>query len=480
MRDNTAAVQDGFGRAFWTIKTKVIIDMKPRAEKNKVKDTMFSNRQLQALILPLVVEQVLAITVGMVDTMMISYAGEAAISGVSLVDMINTVIINIFAAVAAGGSVVISQYIGKKKKEQACTCADQLIMITSLISVGIVAVTLLCRRPLLSVLFGSIEADVMENALVYLIISAYSYPFLAVFNSCAAVMRAIGNSRLPMYVSAGMNVMNGIGNAILIFGFSMGVAGAAWSTFASRAMAAVVMFAILTSHKYAVYLTPKRIFTWDGSLVKKILYIAVPSGVENGIFQFGRVVVVSIISAFGTVQIAANAVANNLDSMGCIAGQAMNLAMITVVGQCIGAGDNEQAVSYVKKLLKITYLLTWGVNIVLLSTLPWILNIYTLSEEARRLAMILIFIHNGFAMLLWPLSFTLSHALRAAGDVKYTMVVAVFSMCAFRIFFSVILGVYLGWGAIGVWAAMVMDWIFRVTLFVTRFVRGKWKGKSVV
>ena len=449
-------------------------------KKEKSEYTMFSNRALAALIFPLVVEQVLAITVGMVDTMMISYAGEAAISGVSLVDMINTVIINIFAAVAAGGSVVISQYIGKKKKEQACSAADQLIMITVLISLGLTLLTLSGRRPLLAALFGSIEADVMENALIYLVISAYSYPFLAVFNSCAAVLRSIGNSRLPMYVSVGMNVMNAIGNAILIFGFSMGVAGAAWSTFASRATAAVVMFFILLNHKYEVHLTPRQIFTWQDSLIRKILYSAVPSGVENGIFQFGRVIVVSIIAVFGTVQIAANAVANNLDAMGCIAGQAMNLAMITVVGQCIGAGDEKQAAYYIKKLLKITYFFTWGVNSVILAALPWILKIYTLSDEARSLAFLLIVIHNGFAMLLWPTSFTLSHALRATGDVKYTMAVSVFSMCAFRICFSGILGVYLGLGAVGVWIAMVMDWVFRVTLFVTRFVKGKWKGKSVV
>lgn len=455
--------------------------MKTKAAGEKAyRGTLFSNRELKALIFPLMIEQILAITVGMVDTMMISYAGEAAISGVSLVDMINTVIINVFAAVAAGGSVIISQYIGKKKKEQARRAADQLLMITALISVGIMILMLFGRRPLLSALFGSIEADVMENALIYLVISAYSYPFLAVFNSCAAVLRSIGNSKIPMYVSVGMNLMNAVGNAILIFGLSMGVAGAAWSTFASRALAAVVMFLILLQHKWDVYLTPKRIFSWEGGLIRKILYIAVPSGVENGIFQFGRVVVVSIIAVFGTVQIAANAVANNLDTMGCIAGQAMNLAMITVVGRCIGAGDEKQAAYYVRKLLKITYLLTCSVNIVILLTLPWTLRIYNLSEEARRLAFALVCIHNGCAMLLWPVSFTLSHALRAAGDVKYTMVVSVFSMIAFRVCFSAILGMYLGWGALGVWAAMVMDWMFRTVLFVTRFIRGKWRGRRVV
>ncbi len=447
---------------------------------NPCKSTLFSNRELKVLILPLMIEQVLAITVGMVDTMMISYAGEAAISGVSLVDMINTVIINVFAAVAAGGSVIISQYIGKKNKEQARRAADQLLMITVLISVAIMLLTLLGRRPLLAALFGSVKADVMENALIYLVISAYSYPFLAVFNSCAAVLRSIGNSKIPMYVSVGMNLMNAVGNAILIFGFSMGVAGAAWSTFASRAMAAVVMFVVLLHRKFDVYLTPKRIFSWESGLIRKILYIAVPSGVENGIFQFGRVVVVSIIAVFGTVQIAANAVANNLDTMGCIAGQAMNLAMITVVGRCIGAGDEKQAACYIRKLLKITYLMTWGVNTAILLTLPWTLRLYHLSGEARQLAFALVCIHNGFAMLLWPVSFTLSHALRAAGDVKYTMAVSVFSMIAFRVCFSVILGMYLEWGALGVWAAMVMDWIFRTTLFVTRFVREKWRGRRVV
>ena len=441
---------------------------------------LFSGQDLRRLIFPLVIEQILAIGVGMVDTMMISYAGEAAISGVSLVDMINNLLINIFAAVSTGGAVIVSQYIGHRDRDAACKAAGQLITLTVFVSGGIAAFSLLLRRPILHLLFGAIEDDVMESALIYFRISAYSYPFLAVYNSCAALFRSMGNSRVSMLVSVGMNIANAIGNAILMFGFDMGVAGAAYASLLSRAGAAAVMFVLLRNENQTVVLRKNAIFSWDASLQKKIIFIAAPNGVENGIFQFGRVLVVSIIAGFGTVQIAANAVANNLDLMGCISGQAMNLAMITVVGQCLGAGDPEQAEYFAKKLMKITYLATWGVNIVLFSCLHWILNVYSLSPDARRLALILIIIHNGFAMLMWPAAFTLPNCLRAGGDVRYTMVVSVFSMIVFRILFSIILGVNFGMGAIGVWAAMVLDWIFRLIGFIIRFRKGKWKTIKVI
>lgn len=449
-------------------------------KKESYLGTQFNNQQLKSLIFPLVIEQTLAVMVGMVDTMMISYAGESAISGVSLVDMINNLLINIFAAIATGGAVIISQYIGRKDREKACESANQLLLVTGFISLIIAFLIIAAHHPLLRLLFGSITDEVMASAQTYLLISAFSYPFLAIFNSCAAIFRSMGNSKIAMQVSVGMNICNAIGNALLIFGLDMGVAGAALSSLFARALAACVMLLLVQNKKLYVYVTPKQIFRFDGNLVHKIVYIALPNGIENGLFQLGRVLVVSIIAGFGTVQIAANAVANSLDSVGCIAGQAMNLAMLTVVGQCIGAGDYKQAVYYIKKLLKIAYLLTIAVNCVLLLCLPLILNVYTLSPEARTLSMILVLIHNGLAMLLWPVSFTLSNALRAAGDVKFTMIVAIFSMCAFRILFSVILGTCLGMGAIGVWIAMILDWIFRSAVFVTRFLRGKWKNIRVI
>ena len=450
-----------------------------KAEAIGERDKLFTPTQLRTLIFPLIIEQILSISVGMADTMMISYAGEAAMSGVSLVDMINTLLINIFAAIATGGAVILSQYIGRREKENACQSASQLVMITVLISVGITGVVLLFQSPLLSLLYGTVAPDVMENALVYLEISAYSYPFLAVFNACAAIFRSFGNSKISMLVSVGMNLCNVAGNAVLIFGFEMGAAGAAWASFGSRALAAVVMLVLVKNRHLPVFVDWRLVFCWKGALIRRILFIAIPSGVENGIFQLGRVLVVSIISNFGTEQIAANAVANSLDSMGIIAGQAINLAMITVVGRCMGAGDARQAQYYTHKLLKIASGSIFLTNVVLLSCLHPILGLYSLSQESYQLAVLLIWIHNGLAPFLWPFSFTLPNALRAAGDVRFTMVVSIFSMFTFRILLSVILGIQLGWGALGVWIAMVVDWLFRILMFVIRFHRGKWKTIQV-
>ncbi len=454
--------------------------IKQRSENQTDIGTMFSKKQLQKLIFPLIVEQVLAITVGMVDTMMISYAGESAISGVSLVDMINVLLINIFAAVATGGAVVVSQYLGHGNRKNACRAAEQLITVSVVISTGLMLVSLLFRGQILRLLFGAVEADVMENAMIYFLISAFSFPFLGVFNAGAATYRSMGNSRISMQVSAGMNVFNAIGNAILIFGFQMGTAGAALSTLAARVLGAVVMMILTMNRKNDVYVIFGNLFSWERDMVQRILHIAIPNGVENGLFQLGRVLVVSIISQFGTVQIAANAVANNLDSMGCIAGQAMNLAMITVVGQCMGAGEKDQAVWYTKKLWKFTYRITAIVNSIILLSLPFILNIYSLSPEARRFAFILVWIHNGCAILLWPTSFTMPNALRASGDVKFAMIVSVASMFIFRIGFSVILGIHLGLGAIGVWIAMVFDWLCRVSFYTWRFLSRKWLNFKVI
>lgn len=442
--------------------------------------TMFTKEQLKKLILPLIVEQILAITVGMVDTMMISYAGEAAISGVSLVDMINVLLINIFAAVGTGGAVVVSQYLGHGNKKLACRAAEQLITVSAVISTGIMLLGLLFRAPLLKLLFGTVEADVMRNAMIYFLISAFSFPFLGVFNACAAAYRSMGNSKISMKVSVGMNIFNAIGNAVLIFGFQMGTAGAALSTLAARILGALVMMVLMKNQKNDVYVIYRNLIAWERGMVRRILHIAIPNGVENGLFQLGRVLVVSIISRFGTAQIAANAVANNLDSMGCIAGQAMNLAMITVVGQCMGAGEKEQAVWYTKKLWKFTYKITAAVNSIILLSLPLLLNIYSLSPQAWRYAFILVCIHNGCAILLWPTSFTMPNALRASGDVRFTMVVSVASMFIFRIGFSVVLGINFGLGAIGVWIAMVLDWICRVSFYVWRFCSKKWLNFKVI
>ena len=437
---------------------------------------LFSKKDLRKLIIPLILEQTLAITVGMADTMMISSAGEAAVSGVSLVDMFNNLIISVLAALATGGAVVTSQCIGAGRREEACRSARQLVFTEAAITIGISVLVLLFHRQILGLFFGQIEADVMQNAIIYLIISVFSFPLLAVYDSCKALYRSMGNAQITLKISLLMNVINVVGNAIGVYVLKLGVAGVAIPSLVSRGVAGVVLFTLLHNPDNLVFLTRGK-FKVDATIVKRILFIGIPSGIENGIFQLGRVLVVSIIAAFGTSQIAANGVANSLDSMGCIVGQAMSLAMITVIGRCVGAGEEGQVRYYTKKLLGETYFYTAVINSIILLLLPWILQIYGLGEETTRLSYILVMIHDGMAIFLWPASFVLPNMLRACNDVKYTMVVSIFSMITFRIGFSYVFGVHMGWMAVGVWAAMVIDWVFRVLCFVGRYLAGTWRKK---
>ena len=437
---------------------------------------LFSKKDLRKLIIPLILEQTLAITVGMADTMMIFSAGEAAVSGVSLVDMFNNLIISVLAALATGGAVVTSQCIGAGRREEACQSARQLVFTEAAITIGISVLVLLFHRQILGLFFGQIEADVMQNAIIYLIISVFSFPLLAVYDSCAALYRSMGNAQITLKISLLMNVINVVGNAIGVYVLKLGVAGVAIPSLVSRGVAGVVLFTLLHNPDNLVFLAREK-FKVDATIVKRILFIGIPSGIENGIFQLGRVLVVSIIAAFGTSQIAANGVANSLDSMGCIVGQAMSLAMITVIGRCVGAGEEGQVRYYTKKLLGETYFYTAVINSIILLLLPWILQIYGLGEETTRLSYILVMIHDGMAIFLWPASFVLPNMLRACNDVKYTMVVSIFSMITFRIGFSYVFGVHMGWMAVGVWAAMVIDWVFRVLCFVGRYLAGTWRKK---
>ena len=313
-------------------------------------DRLFSRKDLQRLIVPLVFEQALAITVGMADTMMVSSVGEAAISGVSLVDMINNLIFSVLAALSTGGAVVVSQNLGAKKVNEACHSAKQLLYTVIFAGTVIAVLCMIFRIPLLRLFFGRIEDDVMADGLTYLMITALSFPFLAVYNACAALFRSMGNAQITLKVSVLINVINIVGNALCIFVLKMGVAGVAVPSLVSRAVGGLILYVLLRNPREVVHFI-KGHFEVEWSVIRKILYIGIPSGIENGIFQLGRVLVVSIISGFGTMQIAANGVANNLDAVGCIIGQAMNLAMITVIGRCVGANDEKQVRFYTGHLL---------------------------------------------------------------------------------------------------------------------------------
>lgn len=442
-------------------------------EENGTGIRLFSNTDLRKLIFPLIIEQILAVSVGMVDTMMVSSVGEAATSGVSLVDMINILFINIFAAVSTGGAVVASQYLGQKRRDRACQSANQLIIITGVLSVCIMAVCIVFRKGFLELLYHGIADDVMANARTYLVISAVSYPFLSVYNSCAALFRSMGNSKISMQASIIMNIINVIGDSLFIFVFHWGVAGAALASLISRMTACFILMYRLRNRNLEIYIGGG--FKINRRMMKQILHIGIPGGIENSIFQLGRVLVVGIIAMFGTTQIAANAIANNLDGMGVLPGQAMNLAMITVVGRCVGAGDFEQAEYYARKMMKITYVVNALCCIAVILTMPLTLRLYGLSQETLRLGAVLVLIHDGCAILIWPVSFCLANVLRAANDVKFPMCVSILSMIVFRIGFSFVLAVGLGMGAVGVWWAMIADWVVRSVFFAWRFMSGKWK-----
>ncbi len=438
---------------------------------------LFSNKDIRRLLIPLIIEQVLEISVGMLDTIMISYCGETAVSGVSLVDMINQILLALFAALGTGGAVVVSQFIGADNISRAKQSARQLVNVATVISLIVAVLAVLLRQSVLSVCFPGIEQSVFDNAMVYLVMSALSYPFIGLYNSLSAIFRAQGDSKTPMKLSLVMNIINFCGNALTIYLLKWGVFGAALASLIGRAFACLAALYLLFRPKLRINLAGGS-FRPDGTLIRRILYIGVPSGIESSIFQLGRLIGVSIISGFGTFEIAANAVANNMDSLGIMPGNAMQLAVITIIGRCVGAHDFKQAKYYTRKLMCITYglmFVTCGLTLIFRNTL---FGFYSLSPETLVLANKLVLIHDLFAMLLWPASFVLPNVFRSANDVKFPMVVSIGSMLLIRNCLGYLIAHKTGQGCMGVWIAMIFDWIVRVSFFLWRYLSGKWMQYS--
>lgn len=441
---------------------------------------LFSNRELANLIGPLVIEQLLAVLVGMADSIMVANVGEAAVSGVSLVDNIMILIINIFAALATGGAVVAGQYIGRKDEKSACKAATQLVWFVSLSAVAIMILVYFGKDIILNQVFGHITAEVKGHADIYLLIVTASIPFIALYNGGAAIFRAMGNSQVSMRVSLLMNAINVTGNAILVFGLRIGTAGVAIPTLISRMVAAIVITVLLCNQTRILHIERTLKFRFDGRMIRKILAIGVPNGLENSMFQLGKILVLSLVSTFGTYAIAANAVSNAIALFQILPGTAISLAITTVISQCVGANDYEQVHYYLKKLLVIIYVAMAGTVALIFLALPLILKAYNLSDQTAAAATNIIHFHGISAMIIWPLSFALPAAYRAAGDAKACMYTSIVSMWIFRIGFSYLVGKYMGLGVFGVWVAMVIDWVVRAICFVIRYFNGKWKHGAIV
>ncbi len=418
----------------------------------------------------------------MADTVMVTTTGEAAVSGVSLVDNINLLLIQIFTALSTGGTVIVSQYLGRQDIHNARTAAKQLLYTVTVVSTALMVLALVFREHILSLIFGNIEPDVMDSALAYFLSTALAYPFMAVYNAGAALFRAMGNSKVSMFNSLLVNIVNISVNALLIYGFQMGALGAGIGTLVSRIVAAVVILVLLQRHN--CLLRVEKLFRpeFQGGMVRRILVVGIPNGLENGLFQIGKLLVLSLITSFGTNAVAANAIANSVASVINVPGQAIGLAMITVVGQCIGAGRAKEAVSYTKKLMGATYLSMGVLCLILLLIADPLVSLFNLEPASAAMAAEVLRWCAVFTMLFWPLAFTLPNALRAAGDAVFTMVVSMVSMFVFRIGLSYVLAnpTGLALGLLGVWLAMFIDWIVRDVAFVIRFIQGKWMNIHVI
>ncbi|MDR1835545.1 MAG: MATE family efflux transporter [Fusobacteriaceae bacterium] len=434
---------------------------------------MFTNASLKKLLFPLIVEQFLALGVGLADIMMVASAGEEAVSGVSLVDTLVILIMGVFTAMATGGAVVASQYLGFGDRKKARVGANQLVLVCFAFSIFFALVSFGLNGPILRLIYGDLHPTVAANARIYFYIIAASFPFLGGYNAGAAIFRAQGNSKITMVISFIMNLINIAGNYTLIFIIPMGVAGAAVSSLVSRAIACVVTLWLARNPALKISIHRKFKLGFDWSMIRKILYIGVPTGLENSIFQLGKVIVARLITSFGVSAIAANGISSPISAVEVIPGMAIGVGLITVVGQCIGAKKYNEARFFTFKLMKICIVVETCLNLLLILFMKRILALCNLTDETLRTAYILTTMHSVFSMFLWPLSFCLPNALRASNDATFTMKISILSMFLFRVAGSFVLGRYFGLGVVGVWISMMIDWAFRSSFFIHRFFKRK-------
>ena len=440
---------------------------------------MFSRKDLRRLLVPLMIEQALAMTIGMADTVMVASCSEAAVSGVSLIDSVNAVFLWLFPALATGGGVVLAQYIGHGEEENVRRSVGQLTLLLVGFSLVVSLLFLLLRDQFLVLLFGQIEPQVMDYARTYFTVSIFSYPFLALYNVGASVFRAVGNSKLSMTVSTASNVLNLIGNAVLIYGFGLEVLGAGLATLAARVLGAVIMVRRLLRPDCTVGLRSPADLRFRKSMFRRILHIGIPSGLESAAFNIGKLLVASLVSTLATTAITANAVMNTLQSIILIPTSAIQLAAVPIVGQCLGAGKTGDARYYTRWLVGLAYFclfITAGGTLLFAGP---ILSLFKLTPETAAVALRLLRFYFCIVVTLYPLAFTITPCLRAAGDVRFCLIGAMTGMWLGRILCSHLF-VSLGWGIMGIWAAIVADWLIRIGFYLPRYFSGKWLKQKVI
>ena len=438
--------------------------------------TLYSNRDLFNLIGPLIMERALFLTVGVADGMMVAYLGEASVSAVSMVNLLNVFLHNIFLAISVGGVVTASQCLGAKDRPQACRIANHTVMVEVILASLIAALVLLFKRPLLTLIYGNLAPDTMEKCVTYLTITAFANPFIALASACNSMFRTQNLSRITLVNAIQNNVLNIIGNSLFIFVFKLDVAGAAYATLGARVITSFLTFHKLTSPTYEIYLDLKAKLSFSFAIVRKILYIGIPTSIEDSMFTLGRVLTASLVARYGTRETAAFAIANHIDHLSLLVGSGMNASIAPVIGRCVGAGIVAQMKYYLKKMMKIAYI-GHAINAMLVLALsPLLMKLYSkMTPETMHIVGILMLIHIGFGVFLWPSSFTFPGALRALNDVRYTMYVSLCSMFLIRLGLSYAFAPLVHSGVLAVWIAMVCDWVVRITFFYGRFFSGGWK-----
>jgi len=441
----------------------------------------WNNKKLFSLLWPLIVEQLLIVMMGIVDMVMVSSVGEHAVSGVSLVDSINFLIITAFNAMATGGSVVASQYIGRKDGKNACRSARQLIYISLFISLIMMILTMCFCRRVLKLVYGNIADDVMRSAQIYFLITALSYPFLALYTSASSLFRSMGNSKISMNTAALVNIINIGGNALFIYGMRLGVAGAALSTLIGRMIAAVVLiYLLMQDWLNIINLKGITKIKLEPDMIKRIFNIGIPSGLETSVFQIGKILVTRIFTSFGTAAIAANAVGATINSIAFMPGSGFGMGLMIIAGQCIGAGDYEAVKQHTKKILKLSYMTYFIINIHILIFMNQIIGFFNLSAEAHQMCVVFLQIHCVTSTLFWCPSFVLPNVLKAAGDARYIMIVAASTMWIVRVCSAYLMAFPMGLGPKAVYLAMGADFLFRGIFFSMRYLNGRWKEKRVI
>ena len=441
---------------------------------------MFTNRMIRNLLVPVVLEQILNSIMGTADTMMVSNVGSAALSAVSLVDSINILLIQAFFALAAGGAIVCAQYIGQKNYEKANMSARQVLFIITAISVAVSAVCLIFQKPLLRLIFGSVEADVMRASETYFFFTALSFPFIASYDAAASIFRSQENTKGPMIISMISNVMNIGGNAVLIWVFHMGVAGAAISTLVSRVFCAVVVLYQLRKDRQPIVVKDYLKIRPDWSMIGRILGLGIPSGIENSMFQLGKLAIQSTVSTLGTAAIAAQAMTNILENLNGIAAIGVGVGLMTIVGQCLGAGRKDEAVYYIKKLCVIAEIVIIVSCLTVYALARPVTILGGMEKSSAAMCIHMITWITIVKPLVWTMAFVPGYGLRAAGDVKFSMITSCCTMWACRFCLCIFLIRVLGFGPMGVWIGMFADWTVRGILFTWRFHSRRWLKHKVI